>query len=651
MRRCTTYLFAFFLLSIIKLSAQTDSLNIDLFIENYLEENISEEENEGLYELIEDLLNNPLDLNEIECSELTSIPGIDIHAANNIINYRTKNRRFYSTKELFLVDSLDATTVRNILPFLTVRNKQVSEQAKSIFENIKVYNRTRYYEKTDPGENSNYLGSNMKFYERVLLSEKKGNLSFLVEKDPGESNMNDFLSFSLEVSLSKNIPKIIAGDYSVEFGQGLVIWRPYSFLKGSNVITPFNRKARHLIANKSANEINLFRGGGIQLNYSSFSFDLFYSDNFRDASLTEEGFVTSISQTGYHRTENEINKKHNLEEKVFGGIVSYSSDNLSVEFLTYFLSYSHNIKSDNPNKLNGNNFSYNSISYQYTHSNFSITGELAYNNKSVASINNFLFCLSRETKTILSIRSYPQNFSTMYGNAIGEKSGNQNETAVYAGLSHNTSLGNITGYIDIFNFPFTSNEFPFSTSGKEFLLYFSSKNIDDFRIQLKYKYEEKEIYSSTVSELFTKLQHKLRVVLHYQPAKQLYLKTGIDVTVGKFDYTRQSEKGYLFYEDFKYIMSKKFSINSRICYFKSDSYNSRIYMYENDLRGVFTNLPFYYEGFKWYLLITYQPFEWLNMSLKYSNHYDANYEYEYNNNILYGKNISRLSFQIDNYFE
>ena len=638
-------------LTAIDLLSQNDSLNIDLLINNYLEENVSDEENEELYELIEELLNNPKDLNEADKAELTLIPWMDMYAAESIINYRDKNNRFYSTKELFLIDSLNASFVRSILPFVTIKSSQQKNQLNSVFKNIKIINRTRIYEKNDPGEEVKYNGTNTKFYERIMIAEERGNLSLLIEKDPGETNLNDYLSLSLELFPHKNIPQLVIGDYSVEFGQGLVIWRPYSFLKGSDVISPFNRKARHLIANKSANEINVFRGIGTRFLYSPFSLHLFFSNNYRDAAINEEGLVTSISQTGYHRTGNEISKKHNLNEKAFGGIISYESNNFSLEFLSYILNYSRNIFSSDKDKLNGQNFFYNSLSYQYKINNLLFTGECAYNKKSFAGINNIQFHLSRNVRTILSLRYYPRNFSTMYGNAIGEKSGSRNETAIYAGVSVTSRYGNLSAYYDIFNFPFTSNEFPFSSGGKEFLLYFNSRYFENFGLQVKYKYERKELYSTDITALFPKIQHKLRFVLSYQPKVNLNLKTGVEWTTGQFDENLKKEKGYLFYEDIKYIFNDLLLFNSRICFFNTDSYNSRIYMYENDLRGVFTNLPFYDEGFKWYMLVVYKPFKWLNLSLKYSNHYDANAEYENNNNIYYGKNISRISLQIDNYYD
>jgi len=53
-------------------SAQTDStyLNAEEVLENLLQEPTNEEDNSNLYELIEQLLLNPIDINTAEVSEL-----------------------------------------------------------------------------------------------------------------------------------------------------------------------------------------------------------------------------------------------------------------------------------------------------------------------------------------------------------------------------------------------------------------------------------------------------------------------------------------------------------------------------------------------------------------------------------------------------
>jgi hypothetical protein len=82
--------------------------------------------------------------------------------------------------------------------------------------------------------------------------------------------------------------------------------------------------------------------------------------------------------------------------------------------------------------------------------------------------------------------------------------------------------------------------------------------------------------------------------------------------------------------------------------FNTDSYNSRLYEFENDVRGVMTNLPLFGEGFRWYFLFSYSLFEKLTLSAKYSETYKPNEKYISSGNSQINGNIdNRINLQID----
>ena len=65
-------------------------------------------------------------------------------------------------------------------------------------------------------------------------------------------------------------------------------------------------------------------------------------------------------------------------------------------------------------------------------------------------------------------------------------------------------------------------------------------------------------------------------------------------------------------------MQQNISLYGRIIFFKTDSFNSAIYEFENDLPGVMSNLAMYGEGFRWYFLVKVKVLNRLNLSFKYS---------------------------------
>src|SRR5205085_8974905 len=66
------------------------------------------------------------------------------------------------------------------------------------------------------------------------------------------------------------------------------------------------------------------------------------------------------------------------------------------------------------------------------------------------------------------------------------------------------------------------------------------------------------------------------------------------------------EQGFLTYADIIYKpLRKPYSGNLRLQYFETDSYNSRMYAYENDVLYSFSIPVFYDKGYRYYLNINY----------------------------------------------
>ncbi|MGY0037279.1 hypothetical protein [Pedobacter sp. NJ-S-72] len=119
-------------------------------------------------------------------------------------------------------------------------------------------------------QGSRYLGSP----EKILLKYRYNfndqvAISVLAKKDAGESFFSgasktgfDFISGSLALYKTGRFKKIIAGDYSLQFGQGLSLWTGSSFGKGDDV-SGIAKKDTGLKPYTSANEYSFFRGASL----------------------------------------------------------------------------------------------------------------------------------------------------------------------------------------------------------------------------------------------------------------------------------------------------------------------------------------------------------------------------------------------------
>ena len=83
---------------------QKDSTkNINEILNSILEESIMDEEDSQLFDLIEDLLNNPININSASESDLLRVPVIDLQTVKLIIGYRNKNGSYHSLQQLYSI--------------------------------------------------------------------------------------------------------------------------------------------------------------------------------------------------------------------------------------------------------------------------------------------------------------------------------------------------------------------------------------------------------------------------------------------------------------------------------------------------------------------------------------------------------------------
>ncbi len=630
---------------------QVDTTFVNDQIEILLEESSIDVDDSQLYDLIEQLKDNPIDINSAGVNEILQIPFLDFKEAQAIINHREKYGRYFSTNELNAVKGIPTAKSNLIKVFFTTQSQQDKEIATGLKLPVEIEFRSRAISDLQEREgfkDGSYLGSRIKTYNRLKLNY--GNNIYagvLFEKDAGEESFTDFYSFHLQYW--KGNYKIIGGDYLVEFGQGLAMWGPYGFSKGANSITPVNKKARGIIAYTSSDENQFFRGAAAQMQFGKFKVIPFVSFTSIDGSLSENGNqISSIKIDGLHRTDSEIRNKNNIDKQVLGTIINYLPiNNLNLGLLFY----NTNFTPPHPNKgvifPHGENFNFYSFSYSTFYKNIFVSGEIAYNDVSVASINSVNISLTDKISFVTSIRSYPFNFYNFHSNGFGERSNTQNEFGVYAGLRWRSDWGLFNFYFDQFKFPNETNTF--QLSGNEFQINYESRTLNKTRLNLRFQNETKESEESFNfnKQIVDQVRNKFRSELVYNLSKSIRLKTRAEFVWLEIE-NLKNETGFLTFQDIRYSISDKFRFYGRVVFFKTDSFDSRIYEFENDLTGVITNPALFGEGMRWYFVINYSVLPNLKLSLKYAELIKPDEgTLSSGNNEINGNLDNRISLQLD----
>jgi hypothetical protein len=635
-------------------------------LDNILVEPDEETDSEELVGILEDLMRNPIDINIVDAFELSKLPNMDPQSAQRIVDHRNNFGYYFSTTELFSIRELSKQLIESILPFIKASGQkdeiekyetEVVTGSESIFTKSRLALRSRFtneLQNRDGFTSGKYEGSKLKSYNKLLYNyDNNYQAGLLVEKDPGELSYTDFTSFHLQVKDIGFVKTFIAGDYVLEFGQGLALWSPFGFSKGADAVFPVKKRARYLRPYTSAAEYRFFRGAASRFLINDFNFTAFYSNNTFDATINPEtGEITSVGQTGFHRFESELNKKGSSKSKLIGGALDYKFlGMMNIGVIYYNVSFNNKFESSSVYDIGGDNFNYLSAYYELNFSKINLFGEASYDGKSVASINGIQFSVNRELIFTTALRNYPRNYKNFYGFGFSEKNGSiNNEVGIYSGLKWKIPIGVLNLYYDIFKFPYRTSENSLSSEGNELLLDFVSMPLPKFEVRLRYKYENKEVTElvNIDEKIVRRLKQIVRTDLIYNLSKDLRLKTRIEYNHFFIKDVNLKENGLLIFQDLRYVPVKNINLYGRIIFFQTDSFNSAVYEYENDLLGVMPNLAMYGKGVRWYFIVKYKPLKFLTLSAKYSETYKPDVtSLSSGDNEIIGNVDNRISFQMD----
>jgi hypothetical protein len=120
-----------------------------------------------------------------------------------------------------------------------------------------------------------------------------------------------------------------------------------------------------------------------------------------------------------------------------------------------------------------------------------------------------------------------------------------------------------------------------------------------------------------VDPLVAVVQTNFRFNASYKVDQSVTLRTRVE----SVDYQRgdtPKEHGFLIYEDVIHRpMKSKWEFTGRVAIFSSDSYDARLYAFENDIPGTFSIPPYYGKGMRWYTMVRYSAARGVDLWLRY----------------------------------
>jgi hypothetical protein len=607
------------------------------------------EEIMGMDQLVEHythLAENPLNINEATSEELEQLLILTDFQIFSITEYVKEFGAMMSVHELLLVTGFDEETVRRISPFVTTA--AVEKQAFNppfkdmltkgsntlLMRSTKTLETREGYIRNTP-ELQRYEGSPFSFLTRYKY--KYGNklqIGLTADKDAGEeffksSNRKgfDFYSFHLMLNNSGRLKKLLIGDFRANFGQGLAIWNNFAFGKSGNVHS-VKRQNNGFSAYSSADEVTYMRGIASSWQLGSWEISPFVSYRKVDATMEGEGY-TSLSATGMHRTSNEIARKNTLPETVAGINAGYGKTFWRVGATALYGRYGaedyRDIRPYNKFALHKPENANFAIDYRVIIKNISLFGEAAVSsNGGKALLAGITTDVNHWLQFSSLYRNYQTYYQAVYANAFGENSSTANEQGLYLGVSLLPHKNwKVSAFFDLYSFPWLRYGIDTPSSGWDCLVqanYTPNRNFD-----MRIKFQRDKVMKNLPNSAVVVIQNieRTRVLLQATYNLSPELSMGSRFAFCFFNPEMQAtEKGFLMSQDVKYKLKNiPLSFVLRYAIFDTDSWNTRLYVYESDILYAFSIPAYYDNGCRYYLNIGYKILDKIQLWFRISQTY------------------------------
>ena len=606
-------------------------------LESLAEQDNAEPEDDTYLQQLDHYKRHPLDINTAGADELAELHLLTALQIQQFIIYRTLLGKIIHRYELQAVPAWSIVAIKKLLPYITLPEEAALAEKwsarrsggdkKLLMRYARVLEKSKGYDQPPaPGANF-YLGSRDKLFIRYNYNYK--NLlqyGWLADKDAGEQFFKgkqrlgfDFYSFHFFVRRLGIIKALAIGDFTVNFGQGLLQWQSIAFKKNAAVLN-VKRQSPALRPYTAAGEYNFQRGAGITLQKKSWETTLFISYRRVSSSIAPDSAAdeaaTSFQAGGYHRTASENADRNNLQQTAAGANLQYTGGNWRTGISMVYYHFSAPIqKTDHPYNvfaLQGSSFLNTGIDYSYTWHNMHFFGEAATDGRfHKAWLNGAVISVHASTDLSLVYRKIDRNYQSVHASAFTENGGPVNEEGFYAGVSVRPVSGvQLDGYADVFRFPWLRYRVDAPSAGKDYFL--QCNYMPNKRVSVYMRYKRETTVTNTASDTIamsitgpatkTNLRLQTSVIIN----RRVSLASRAEVVWYK-NKSAATGQGFTTWFDAFYKPARlPWSGNMRLQYFETDGYDERLYAYESDLPYSFS-IPFYYgKGTRYYFNINWE---------------------------------------------
>lgn len=596
------------------------------------------------YELLEQLAAHPLDLNCCTREDLEQLPFLSMQQVMDIQEYLYRYGPMRSLGELRMVRSLDLRQL-TLLPFFVSVSGEADEPHEESFprldtllhrakHSLSATLRVPFYERK--GDKNGYLGYPYRHTLRYELNS--GNylrLGVVGAQDAGEPFMDkgnnwgyDTYSYYVQLRKLGRLENLVAGKYKLSAGMGLVLGQSFQLGKLAT-LQSLGRTVQTIRPHSSRSESDYFQGAAATVSlWKPVALSAFVSWRPIDATLTKTGEAQTLLTDGYHRTPTEMAKKHNTHLAATGMHLAYRAGGLQLGATAITTQLDRELKPQRQtlysrHYAHGTHFFNISADYAFIHHRLVASGETAVDGHgALATINTLSVQPTARLGLMALQRFYSYRFTTLYGHAFSDGSHTQNESGIYLGATWNPLAHlQLQGYADYAYFPWARYQVSLSSHSWDFLTQATWQQ-GHWTLQARHRSHLRQKDNDEKNALIANNLHRERFSVTWQ--QQCWqLKTQIDLA---HTFYKQAEHGWMVsqHATFSPPSPNLFQLTLMAAYFNTDSYQSRVYVYEQQLQHEFYFPTYYGEGLRLNMQARINPNRRLRLAFRmgYTNYFD-----------------------------
>ena len=618
---------------------------VEQAIEYLVEFGQTESEEPDLVQIAEQLSylqNNPISLNTATADELLEIPLLNSFLVFNLLEYRNRTGRLLSYYQLADVKGFTPRLVKLLQPFTTLEKAPEKAFFPTYFRHQVAVRYRQVFQQADEFANGTYAGHRSENYLRYRLQgEGKLFAGLTLQRDPGEQWLPngyspDFTSFHLEYRFNKTVKSVVLGDFSAEFGQGLVLWSSLAFNKSADAvsITRFGRGLRHYTG---TDENRFLRGAGAVFNLGEFEVSAYYSANRNDANLVLQPdgstVATSLQTSGFHRTTSELQDKRSMPLQIMGVYTQWRPQRLRLGLNAVYTQLGYPLipadRIENAKRFAGDKQLHTSLDWKYLYNRLFFFGEAGFEwqSKRAAATAGLQVQAADALQWVLQYRYLAPGWFSVY-NAPFSETGRDGEQGVYLGLNwqlpQNLSLA---VFADHFQYEWLRSNLNRPGNGSDYMvqLNYMPRAINTY-VRVRLQRRPRTVSGDETIRTAADVQ---RLSARWHMNLPLTTKLSLQLRAEWVDYRQLTDhqKGLLTYMGVNWRPADKWQIKARYSLFDTDSYDAAIWAYEDDVPYSFSVPAFYENGAKWYVVVLWQVHQntevWLRLADAYSTSLDV----------------------------